>query len=68
VLITHHIEEIVPEIERVFLLQAGRTVADGPKRDVLEARRLGEVFGVALTLEEVGGYYQVGIPKDIPKP
>ena len=29
VLITHHSEEIVPEIERVILLQEGRVVADG---------------------------------------
>ena len=30
VLITHHIEEIFPEIERVILLRDGRVMADGP--------------------------------------
>ena len=32
ILITHHIEEIVPEIERVILLQAGRIAAAGSKQ------------------------------------
>jgi len=35
VLITHHVSEIVPEIERVVLLQEGRVVGDGPKRQML---------------------------------
>ena len=30
VLITHHIEEIIPEIERVILIRDGRIMADGP--------------------------------------
>ncbi|MGH8638503.1 MAG: ABC transporter ATP-binding protein [Burkholderiales bacterium] len=57
ILITHHIEEIVPEIERVILLRSGRVVADGPKEEMLTTDRLTEVFGVALTLEESGGYH-----------
>ena len=56
VLITHHIEEIVPEIERVVLLRGGRVVADGPKRDVLTAGRLSELFELPIVLEETGGY------------
>lgn len=56
ILITHHIEEIVPEIERVVLLRGGRVVADGPKRDVLTARRLSELFELPVVLEEAGGY------------
>ena len=31
ILITHHLEEIVPEIDRVVLLRAGRIVGDGAK-------------------------------------
>ena len=40
ILITHHSEEIVPEIDRVILLQGGRIVADGPKAEVLTGERL----------------------------
>jgi iron complex transport system ATP-binding protein len=57
ILITHHIEEIMPEIRRVVLLQAGRIVGDGPTAEMLTAARLTDVFGVPLTIEESGGYH-----------
>jgi iron complex transport system ATP-binding protein len=57
ILITHHIEEIVPEVERVVLLREGRVVGDGPTRDVLTAERLSDVFGSSIAVEESGGYY-----------
>jgi iron complex transport system ATP-binding protein len=57
ILVTHHIDEIIPEIERVILLRAGRLAADGPKREALSETVLGEVFGRALRVEESGGYY-----------
>jgi iron complex transport system ATP-binding protein len=57
ILITHHIDEIVPEIDRVILLREGRIAAAGPKRSVLTAERLGDLFNAAITLEEHDGYY-----------
>jgi iron complex transport system ATP-binding protein len=59
VLITHHVEEIVPEIERVVLLQHGRIAAAGPRRDVLTADRLSGLFEAPIVLEEAGGYCYV---------
>ena len=56
VLVTHHIEEIVPEIERVLLLRNGRVMASGPKRDMLTAARLSELFQSPIAIEEHGGY------------
>ena len=57
VLITHHSEEIVPEIERVLLLRGGHIVADGPKAAVLTAERMSWLFGLPITVETAGGYY-----------
>ena len=57
ILITHHIEEIVPEIERVMLLRGGRVLAAGPKRSVLTAERLSELFDAPVALEEEDDYY-----------
>jgi iron complex transport system ATP-binding protein len=57
ILITHHIEEIVPEIGRVVLLRGGRIVADGPKRETLMSPLLGDVFDGAVAVDEVGGYF-----------
>jgi iron complex transport system ATP-binding protein len=57
VLITHHIEEIVPEIDRVVLLRDGRILADGSRATNLTAERLSEVFAHPVVVEAAGGYY-----------
>jgi len=57
ILVTHHIDEIVPEIERVVLLRDGRVAATGPKRSVLTAERLSDLFDAPITLDESEGYY-----------
>ena len=57
ILITHHIEEIVPEIARVILLRGGRVLAAGPKQVVLTARHLSGLFDAPVALDENEGYY-----------
>ncbi|MCC7007249.1 MAG: ATP-binding cassette domain-containing protein [Acidobacteria bacterium] len=59
VLVTHHLPDIVPEIDRVILLRAGRIVRDGRKPDVLTPAALTALFGVPLDVEARGGYYQI---------
>ena len=56
-LVTQHIDEIVPEIGRVVLLKEGRIIADGPAARVLLGPGLAEAFGgpVRVTCED--GYY-----------
>jgi iron complex transport system ATP-binding protein len=58
-LVTHHVSEIIPEIERVVLLRGGRVLADGPKRKILTAERLTELFGVDVRLVQEDGYFHV---------
>lgn len=43
-LVTHHLEEIVPPIERVVLLSRGRVAFDGHRDDALTSRRMSAVF------------------------
>jgi iron complex transport system ATP-binding protein len=57
ILITHHIEEIVPEIGRVILLKQGRVMTSGPKRDVLTAVQLSALFDSPVAIDEAGGYF-----------
>jgi iron complex transport system ATP-binding protein len=59
ILITHHIDEIVPEIERVVLLRDGRIAASGPKGEMLTAERLTDLFAAPVAIEEDGGYLYV---------
>lgn len=55
-LVTHHTEEIVPEIGRVLLLQHGRIVGDGPPAAMLGAAPLGALFDVPVVVDRVGDY------------
>ncbi len=48
VLVTHHLSDILPEMERVAFLKDGRIVADGPKQDMLTSSRLSELFNTRL--------------------
>jgi iron complex transport system ATP-binding protein len=58
-LVTHHVSEIIPEIERVVLLQSGRVIADGPKEHVLTDERLSALFGVPVRLFREDGYFHL---------
>ena len=56
-LITHHIADILPEIDRIVMMREGRIVADGRKKDLLTEERLGELFGGEIHLVERDGYW-----------
>ena len=55
-LITHHIADILPEIERVIMMREGRIVADGARRDLLTAPVLSELFGATVQVMERDGF------------
>jgi iron complex transport system ATP-binding protein len=44
VMVTHHLSDILPEIERIILMREGRVVADGPRLELLTEARLSELF------------------------
>ena len=50
VLITHHVEEIVPGFTHILMLRRGQVVASGRIRDVLTARNLSTTFGAPVRL------------------
>ena len=58
-LVTHHVSEIIPEIERVVLLREGRIVADGTKQDMLTSEKLSALFGADIQLARRDGYYSL---------
>ena len=58
-LVTHHVSEIIPEIERVVLLGEGRIVADGPKQDMLTSERLSALFAADIQIARRDGYYSL---------
>jgi len=58
-LVTHHVSEIIPEIERVVLLSDGRIVADGPKEELLTSARLSKLFGASIQVARHNGYFHL---------
>jgi iron complex transport system ATP-binding protein len=57
ILITHHVEEIIPEIGRVILLSRGRIFGDGPKAKMLTPEVLSGAFDGPMMVEQRDGYY-----------
>ncbi len=57
VLVTHHLPDIIPEIDRVLLMQRGRVVADGSKAEILTSEALSSLFGVRVDVAERDGCF-----------
>ena len=58
-LVTHHVSEIIPEIERVVLLREGRILADGPKATILTEENLSKLFSSTVRLGQHDGYFHL---------
>lgn len=56
-IVTHHLNEIPPEIDRVVLLQDGKIAADGHKDNVLTEEMLSKVYEVPIRVKEIDGFY-----------
>ena len=50
VLVTHHLGDILPEIERVILMSGGRIVGDGARAELLTEARLSELFHASIRI------------------
>ena len=57
VVVTHQLNDIPPEIDRVILIRDGRVVFDGPKAQALTAKNLGRTYGTEIGVTQVDGYY-----------
>ena len=60
-LVTHHVEEILPEIQHVVLLRDGRLLKQGAKADVLTDTLLSDTFGMPVCVERHGDYFSAAI-------
>lgn len=61
VLVTHHVEEIMPVFSRVLILKNGRVLASGTKRTVLNSANLSKAFGAGTQLRRPGGRFWLKI-------
>ena len=60
-LVTHHVEEIMPVFGHALLLKAGQVVAGGRKQNVLRSRWLSAAFGSPVALRSTNGRYSLTV-------
>lgn len=61
VLVTHHVEEIMPVFTHVLVLKAGGVFAAGPKGEVLNEDLLSRAFSARLHLSKSGHRYRLHV-------
>lgn len=57
VLVTHHLNEIPREIERVIILKQGKVASDGRKGDVLTPENLSAIYEMPIDVAQVNGHF-----------
>ena len=57
ILVTHNLQDIIPEITRVILMKNGRFVEDGQKEEMLTDGHIGRLFDVPVQVKQENGYY-----------
>jgi iron complex transport system ATP-binding protein len=62
VLVTHHVEEIVPGFSHALLLREGAVASSGPTKETLRSDILEKVFASPLKLTVAKGRYRLEIP------
>ena len=58
-LVTHQVEAIIPEIQRVVFLKRGQLVGDGTPAQLLSNAPLSSLFDTPLQVVKADGWYQV---------
>lgn len=51
ILVTHHVEEIIPEIQTAVLLKSGRVFSQGSCEQLIEAHSMSELFDATVRVE-----------------
>ncbi len=67
VLVTHHVEEIMPCFSHVLILKGGCVLVSGETDQVMSAATLSEAFGASLSLSQSHGRYSLAVAGDSSK-
>lgn len=57
IMVTHQLQDVIPEIERIVLLRGGSIYKDGPKDRLLTSSVLSRLFGVSIKVACQNGHY-----------
>lgn len=61
VLVTHHVEEIMPVFSRALILKSGKVLAAGKKTETLTAKNLSQAFGAKIKLRSKAGRFAMHV-------
>lgn len=56
-MVTHHLADILPEIDRVIMMRDGRIAADGSKDELIQPEKLSLLFRTDVHVTEKDGYW-----------
>jgi len=59
ILVTHHIEEIFPEVSHIALVYNKTIFKQGKKKEILNSKNLSEIFEIDIKLEEENERYYI---------
>ncbi len=59
ILVTHHLPDLIPEMQRVILMRNGQVFRDGQTSEILTSENLSELFGLDLDVVQRDGYYNL---------
>jgi iron complex transport system ATP-binding protein len=65
VLVTHHVEEIIPAFSHVLLLRKGQVLAAGTKSKVLTSSKLSHAFNAPVKLRHHRGRYSITVSASV---
>lgn len=52
IMVTHHLEEVIPAIKKVLMIKEGKVFALGEKKEILTQKNLSELFGIEIEMSE----------------
>jgi iron complex transport system ATP-binding protein len=61
IIVTHHVEEIMPVFTHVLMLQDGRVLCSGEKAKVMNSKNLSTLFSAKATLRQQDGRYSLAV-------
>jgi iron complex transport system ATP-binding protein len=61
VLVTHHVEEIMPVFSHLLVLKNGKVLAAGKKSAVLNSKNLSSAFAIQMKLQRTENRYALAV-------
>jgi iron complex transport system ATP-binding protein len=61
VLVTHHVEEIMPVFTHALLMKSGTKLAEGPVGSLITSKKLSDTFDSPLHVRKAAGRYQLRV-------